>query len=272
MSFKIRVNLRSIEEIDPFGSGPDNWSLHWYGLSDCYFCITIGEAEIFKFSDEFVKAYSENESPVNKPYVDYYLARLHEDLLEILPDILEPVPEELVPYIANPQQYSRLREMLVQWLEQESETAESKILDIHQLASNWSGQRCMSFGYLNYAPVLYIWRTGDEIHIRWNNQDKTYAGVAVWSALEGKYTLDVSEFLEAITEFNREFMEAMLERINQVRQHWSRPEIQIDPNELEKEQAQREELLTQALERKLATDWSDVLEALKVIEAFTKGE
>ena len=89
----INFTLAPIEEIVPWGE-PGSYSLHWFGLTYGEYWIQAGEAALFEYSDHARNA------GINR-YCDYQVVRLYEDLLDMLPYILEPVPEPLVPYICG---------------------------------------------------------------------------------------------------------------------------------------------------------------------------
>jgi hypothetical protein len=86
--------LTPIAEIKPWGE-KDDLRLHWFGLSDGQYWIRIGEAEIFRYSKQVLGAYPPQDSALAtdpfQPYVDYYVVRLWEDILEIVPDVLDPL-------------------------------------------------------------------------------------------------------------------------------------------------------------------------------------
>jgi hypothetical protein len=91
--------LTPIAEIKPWGK-KDEPSLHWFGLSDGRYWIQIGETEVFRYSKTVLAAYPPQDPALAThsldPYLDYYVARLWEDILEIVPDILDPLPAPLV--------------------------------------------------------------------------------------------------------------------------------------------------------------------------------
>src|SRR4051812_35106988 len=76
--------LRSPEQITQWAK-----SLHWFGLTDGWYWLHLGDQEV----PRSVKRSA--EAPDGLSYVDYNVVRLWEDLLDILPEILEPVPPDV---------------------------------------------------------------------------------------------------------------------------------------------------------------------------------
>lgn len=60
--------------------GGDQPRLHWFGLTEGWCWIRVGEHELLRCS----RLYHPD------CYVDYYLARLWEDVIVLNPDVLEP--------------------------------------------------------------------------------------------------------------------------------------------------------------------------------------
>jgi hypothetical protein len=71
--------LEPLEKFEPWGEGDDR-TLHWFGLTSGTYWIEVGEQRLFE-SVGF-----EGGSP---ECLDYQVARLHEDVLAIVPRVLE---------------------------------------------------------------------------------------------------------------------------------------------------------------------------------------
>lgn len=82
---RFRFELRPLAEVAPWGG--DQPSLSWYSLTDGRYWIELGDVELLRYVPE--------EGEV-RPYVDYYVVRLWEDLLQLFPAAIEDVPMDLV--------------------------------------------------------------------------------------------------------------------------------------------------------------------------------
>lgn len=105
--------LKPIKEVMPWGEAP-NLRLHWFGLTDGIYYMNVGDKQLFRSSDEII-AYWKKENPEyewNQPFVDYQVVRLYEDLLEVLADVLQPIPEQLSKYIESYQHQKRFETSL----------------------------------------------------------------------------------------------------------------------------------------------------------------
>ncbi|WSK39909.1 DUF5984 family protein [Micromonospora maris] len=69
--------------------------LHWFGLTDGWYWIDLNGHELLRYSDHTMR-HLHADGYEGMPYVDYYVVRLWEDLLQALPAVLEPVPADLV--------------------------------------------------------------------------------------------------------------------------------------------------------------------------------
>lgn len=68
--------------------------LSWFDLTDGWFWLEVGDKELFRYTE------SSLWREVVHPYVDYPVVRLWEDLLEILPEVMESVPPDLIEILA----------------------------------------------------------------------------------------------------------------------------------------------------------------------------
>lgn len=81
--------LKPIEEIIPWGEPPKQ-SLHWFGLTDGKYRIKAGDEQLLNYSGEYTKYCVEQfpEYSFDTTFVEYQVVRLWEDILDLLPDIL----------------------------------------------------------------------------------------------------------------------------------------------------------------------------------------
>ena len=170
--------LRILFEIDDFENVPA-WGhdgerkVDWYGLTSGQFRIETAAGPPLEYSPQIQRAWSlRGKNP------DYFVARLFEDLLSILPLVLEQVPPDIAARVANP----AWRINAECW----SDDVEDELRwDLWYSATQWWYDRTLYLGYLRHAPKLAFWRTGDEVFFQWQADAKA-EGVPVWSVAEGK--------------------------------------------------------------------------------------
>jgi hypothetical protein len=85
--------LTDTKDVAPWGT-PGHFSLSWFGLTDGMYWIDVGGATLFEYSEHARKAGAYR-------YCDYQVTRLLEDILEMLPTVLEPVPRQFTKCIAG---------------------------------------------------------------------------------------------------------------------------------------------------------------------------
>lgn len=252
--------LKPLAEVMPWGDAPDLY-LSWFGLTDGIYYMNVGEEQLFRSTAEIL-AYWKTEYPsldTNQPFVDYQVVRFYEDVLEILADVLQPVPIEMQSYISS---------IFVQkqWEQRLSNVADSitdeEIDDIYYPAIEWWGCRRLSTIHLNQGSKIWFWRTADTMHIRWDNRLSEIDGISVWTAKLGEFQLPVEEFIQEVSSFHHRLMDAMEERIKIIVTENLLPHVKIDFQNLLREQEDRTQWLTSALKRTpCVQEWSTVIDA-----------
>src|SRR5262249_38264841 len=134
---------------------------------------------------------------------DYFVVRLWEDLIELLPDLVDEVPAQLAARLENADAWLR-------WTERAWELDD---LDLVDAATSWWNERELYSGHFVAAPRLHVWRTG---------------GIAHAHSDHGHTTIALTTFVDEILRFDRALIAAMGARIDEVATSWSRPDIAID--------------------------------------------
>ncbi|PXX60225.1 hypothetical protein DFR70_11065 [Nocardia tenerifensis] len=178
-------------------------------------------------------------------YVEYYVARLWEDVLTLLPGALEPVPSDLTDFIsAEPTDWS--------WSDTPAVEA----------ASTWYDDRVLDTGYLWFGPHLRWWRTvdgdSDVITVAWHHPTDPESEIEFTGPPTGRVSVPTDEFRTAIIGFDRELFAAMAARIGELESSCPPTGIEIDLERLRHEQQDRTHWLTRAWESKHETDWAAV--------------
>ncbi len=205
-------------EVAPWGR--ESPKLHWFGLTEGWYWVEVGDVCLLKFAADY-----------EIPYVDYYVVRLWEDLLQLFPAALEEVPADLVGFVESDDRG---------WNEVESEAGDA--------AMDWWSSRGVYFGYLREPPSLRCWRTGDRITVDWSAP----ANFAEPRAL--RTTVAVADFVAAIEELDTALMAAMEARVTEVEKS-SPPGIALDLIQLRSEHLDRANWLDRARSRPRQTDW-----------------
>lgn len=259
----VNFTLLPVEKIQPWGS-PGNFSLSWFGLTDGHYWIQAGESTLFEYSDHA----QVNGAP---RYCNYQVIRLYEDLMEMLPYILEPEPTSLVEYLSGDtgiawhENYRLWFDRNVDHLEPDRCTA---IIDA---STTWIRKRSLDSAYLSPSASIVIWSDAVNVYFEWDNRTKVFKGQSAWTALRGSYKLPRSEFMSEIQSFHSRLMEQMALRVGQVLSGAPAPEVCINQAALEMEQKERGGTLNRALSSSVQTDWQSVEMAINEVLNAQRG-
>jgi hypothetical protein len=282
MFFNFR--LRPMGEIDPWGPIPSpdartpDWprrpNLSWFGLTDGWYWLDAGGTELFRHSQALMEMAAREhagepwlERMNGLPYVDYQVSRLWEDVLDMLPDVLEPVPQPLAGALTDG--------LWAVW-EREAEAALLQALpkdeawDTLEAAAGWWWHRELDSLYLLSGPRIWIWTDTANAHIQWDNRDQLIEGLPAWEALLGQHTMPVEAYIAEVRSFDARFIGRMRDRVAMAQVEWVRPDVALDLH-LADEQRMRERSLSKRFEpgaQREPIDWDDVLRAIARIEAL----
>ncbi len=257
---QITFTLDPIDEIQPWGE-PPNLTLNWYGLSYGTYFLEAGQHNLLRYSDAALQwLASQYPKPEFRPYVDYQVARLFEDICDIAPHVLEPIPDNLVRYVSSGL-HRKWEHECRQWLERKD--GDNDAWNNYYDAVGWANRRHLDTGYLLPGATVWFWRRGDLITIAWDNRDHKFDAIPAWSEQQGQFALSAQEFTDELESFRHRFLEAMRSRVEEVCRSWSRAEIAIDLKQLVKEQTLRDSEQLRPLSP--ATDWSSVARAINRI-------
>lgn len=245
-------------------------SLHWFGLTDGCYWLEVGGTELLRYSQPLLDHWA-REYPKARlsPYVNYYVVRLWEDILGMLPAVLEPIPEDLMAYIrpggvwgswAAWEQWSNRAHVWMDAVEDDS-------WEFFGNATAWWGERRLDTGYLSAGSAIWFWSQADCVHIRWDNTDLCVEGLPVWANMSGESELSATEFVAEVRSFDARLIQAMAERVDEVRQDWPHPEVRLDWNDLRKEHRRRSTFCAECLiQPPRQTNWDEVRQALAEVE------
>ncbi|MDA0832719.1 MAG: DUF5984 family protein [Planctomycetota bacterium] len=250
----INFKLKPLHEIQPWDT-EGTLSLHWFGLTDGEYWIEVGDSTLFEYNKHVLLH--------GKPrYCDYPVVRLYEDLMEIVPYILEPIPSSLVRYISL-ETAGEWQEIYDRWYEDKVDDLESdEFWRIVSDATAWVGKRSLDSGYLTPSARIIIWSDAANVRVEWDNRDKFYRDQMAWSATQGQYLISRCEFIAEVHSFHVQLMKQMTQRVNDVLAGALSEEININKDWLRIEHEQRCSKWDDALRRIVETDWHAVERAI----------
>lgn len=246
--------LVPVEKIQPWGT-PGNPSLSWFGLTDGQYWIQAGENILFEYS-EHVRSEGEPR------YCDYQVVRLYEDLLEMLPYVLEPIPPSLVQYISGDTAV-KWKSTYQLWFEQNEDRLDSdQFWNVIEVTGMWSAKRRLDTAYLSPSANIVIWSDTENVYFEWDNRNKVIDDIPAWTAIQGKYKLSRAEFNKEVQSFHTRLMDQMTQRVGQVLSGALSKEININLDGLKREHEQRCHSLDEALSLHPQTNWQAVEQAI----------
>jgi hypothetical protein len=241
---RFRFSLMPVEDIEPW-SRDGKPLLHWYGLSGGWYWLEIDGQELFRTADG---------QPAQPPYVEYNVARLWEDILQITPDVLTEVPADIALHLRDPDR----------WLAAVERIRAHDGLDEELVADglDWWRTRCRDSWHLVAAPTLWLWRTGESLNLFWESSTEP-AAAELWRPVGGFASQTLESFIAELRRFDREFLGAMRERVDTIVRRGGREGVDIDLEQLQREQHDRSTWLERALATPRSVDWDRARQLLE---------
>jgi hypothetical protein len=211
---------------------------HWFGLTDAHFCLRVGAQSLFERA-ESARAENDSDPDTADRRIGYQLARLHADLLELLPNVLAALPP------ARAADVRTLDDQLA-WLgamkrRHEALPDDDERADAYSTAIGWLQEaRRLDTGYLHAMPAIWLLRIDDELHLRWHGGATGPA--RHWSATSGTHVLPVDRFVAGITDFHDRLVDGTIDRIDALARAG-----EIDRAAFEQDHAEAAALLERAL-------------------------
>lgn len=164
--------------------------LSWFGLTDGIYHMSVKGHELFKYTKEYIDflKITYPEADIESPYIDYQVIRLYEDFMDILPDVLQNIPLELVEYIKSLEaEKTFLNEF-------ELKDYKNDDWEIYYDATRWWNCRSLTSGHLQNGRRIQFWSDNDIVHIRWDNSDLIENGIQMWESLTGEVQYDKKKY------------------------------------------------------------------------------
>ncbi|GIH23382.1 hypothetical protein Aph01nite_16920 [Acrocarpospora phusangensis] len=238
---EFRFALTPLGQVSPWGD--EVRRLHWFGLTDGWYWIELDGHELLRYSPETLQRYRTDQLPAQRPYVDYYLARLWEDITDMTPTVLQPVPKDLLGFVAGDPDT---------WQPVESDTA--------SIAAGWHDEHRLDLGYIRQPPRIRAWRTSsddlDTVTVTWRHDDE--GSIRFTADPTGRVVVPAESFLTAVRRLDHDLMIAMERRIRVLERTGPPDGVQLDLRALRAEHLDRTTWLARRLQREPATDWAAV--------------
>ncbi|MYS22487.1 hypothetical protein GTW78_20420 [Streptomyces sp. SID4948] len=243
-----RFGLTPLERVTPWGG--EHPVLHWFALTDGWYCIDLDGHEVLRYSERTVQALrSDPEAGPPHPYVDYYVVRLWEDVIALVSEAMEPVPEDVADAV----------EVLPDSAWPETPEAEA--------ASTWHSAGYLNTSYLRVAPRIRCWRSvvgdADAVTVAWEQQVDPEGVIEFAGPPAGRVVMPTGEFLAAVTELDRSLLAAMDQRISDLEHTNVVPRVDVDIGQLRREHLDRATWLQRARNHDPGTDWDAVREGVQ---------
>jgi hypothetical protein len=251
---RFQFELRPLDEVRPWGGERPN--LHWFGLTDGWYWIEAEGHEFLRYSAEAVRRWD-----LERPYPDYYVARVWEDLQVLRWALCEPVPDDLVSFVDGTTPGRELPD----------DDYYSECVDA---AFDVRGDYLLDLGYLTDAPELLCWRRTAE------DRDIVTLRQRIASnrrgTFDGPERLDVAvptnKFFAAVEDFDRRLMSAMEERLAVLERTGPPPGVELDVAHLRIEHTQRSRWLAQRVAAPRQVDWAEVRAGVAEISSWPPRE
>lgn len=245
---RFRFGLVPLDAVTPWG---ERNVLHWFGLTEGWYYLDIDGHELLRYSDDTMSRWRADSGARAHPWVDYYVVRLWEDMLEVLPHALEPVPDDLVEFMAGE---------ATNWCETDDPAAEA--------ALSAYGDRVVDTGYLRVGPHLRCWRAADAddtIVIAWRHTPDPHGEISFRAPECGRVSVPTEEFIAAVTDFDHSLLDAMQTRVAQLASTGTRTDVELNIEDLLREHRDRRTWLPRALSRRTSTDWDPVRAGARIL-------
>lgn len=211
--------LKSLDLIEPFGTKED-YHLHWFGLSDGQFYINCKGQKVFKSTEKYIQ-----EIGSNCIYVDYFVSRFHQDLLDHMIEVLIPVSRARHHILKDQESLHKLTEDIYEKIDS---TNDDIVINKYCAELENLHRGVLDCGYLQYAPQIRMWLYEKTVYISCVADQISKNGNRVWEESHIHYEISIDQYKEEIRDFHDRFIKAMSHRIDQISQTTFSPNIKLD--------------------------------------------
>lgn len=257
--FKINFELKELDHVALWGEEP-NQNISWFGLTDGWLWINVGEQTIYEYSEESQNYFNRFFVRNNDRYNDYQISRFLEDFSFLFRYIGESVPQKMYDDIEDFDNKEK------RWLEvhnDEPDDVFDAFYDTDYVGlTTWFHSRTMYSGHLIGGPQISFYRCGDKIKIIWVSTYKMESGNSIWTSPSGIIEISYNEFVKEVKDFFQRFYMVMDKQVeNAIKKDWG--SVLLDKEGLIKENKERKEGFDQAIsfltKPQNHTDWDNVM-------------
>jgi hypothetical protein len=228
----INFKLRELDQILPWGQEPE-LSLHWFGLTEGDLWLKFGNETIYEYSKEALSDFGNKSTPYN----DYQLSRFIEDFTALFDKISETIPEVFYNLTKD---LKKFRADAKKWLDiygTDEEYSHFYFEEYDKLIS-WSHQRTFDSAHLIGGPHMSFFRRKEKVRIVWDTEYLLENGISLWTAKDGSYEMNYTDFIYKIKAFGQSFFTGMDKQIElAIAKDWGN--IKIDKQRLVEEHQER---------------------------------
>jgi hypothetical protein len=258
----INFKLRELDKIAPWGQEHE-LSLHWFGLTDGELWLTFGNEKIYEYSKEAMDYWGNKSTPYN----DYQLSRFIEDFTGLFDKIRETIPEELYDLTKDLKKFQSDTKKWLDIYDTEEDNYRDFYFNEYDKLISWTHQRSFDSAHLIGGPHLTFFRRKDKVRIVWDTEHTLENGISLWTARNGFFEMDYSDFIGKIKAFGHSFFAEMGKHVElAVVRDWG--QVKVDKQRLVKEHKERKDdfysslaLLEQETEDK--TNWAEIEQLYK---------
>lgn len=252
--------------------------LSWFWLTDGYYWMTIQNSKLFENTHEQLLDWEKEGYPY--PMTDaakcmgYQVVRFWEDLIEILPTIVEPVPSVFHELFLKPlDEISEYSDLFFDYSVELEKAHKNSIKHTKwglpfDYPDFFFDNHRLSTMHIGNSPHIHFWRykndSEDDMYIVWDFTQTDENNVATWSAGKGMFKLPFEKFMQEVEQFHQRFMDAMAQRIDAINNGAAIQNLypkDYDFSSLEKEHAQRVGWIdAEFKEYPVTFDWENMIE------------
>ena len=246
---RFQFEFHPLADVPPWGG--DQPTLHWFGLTSGWFWIEADGRHLPQYSERAVQRWN-----LNRPYPDYYVVRLWEDLLILCWALTEPVPADVVHFVDGSFPSREL--------------PDDDISPAVDAAFEAQSDYQLDLGYLTNAPAVTCWRhIAADLDLVTLRQRILPAGRDTFDGPDLlEVTVPTAEFFAAVHDFDRRLIAAMAERVTELERTGPPAGVELDVDTLRAEHVRRDRWLAERLAAPRHVDWSQVRAGIAEISGW----
>lgn len=254
MKFKINFKLQEIDCIIPWGE--KNKYLSWFGLTDGFLWIDIGNDVVYEYSQAARDYWKCNALKYN----DYQLSRFLEDFSGIFYFVRESVPEMLYNHIDD---FITMTEC---WKDKYIDEPDDLFNDFYDYKymplTEWFYNRTFDSGHLVGGPIIGCFRCGDKVKLFWLSDYVLDNKCSIWTSPKGVVEFNYADFVMETENFFQSFFIEMDKQVSLAQsRNWDK--VEVDKRKLVLENQKRKADFTQKVNllscrSNVLTDWEKI--------------